>query len=180
MFLKISFDRSIPLFGLISTSSEKQALFWRFHAEALILSWDIYVFVSFDCSIPLFGLISTGSEKQALFWRFRAEALISHWDIYVFVSFDRSIPLFGLILTGSEKQALFWKFRAEVSWSGRDLMGTKFLLYLSNMLSTIGLKELRFCTWLTPSSICFNCDKSCSINSDELVDHQNRSDICWK
>ena len=27
-----------------------------------------------------------------------------------------------------------------------DLMGTKFLLYLSNMLSTIGVKELRFYT----------------------------------
>ena len=90
----VSFDCSIPLFGLILTGLEKWALFWRFSAEMLISHWDIYVFVSFDHSIPLFGLISTGSEKWALFWRFRAETLISHWDIYVFVSFDHSIPLF--------------------------------------------------------------------------------------
>ena len=89
----VSFNHSIPLFGLILTSSEKWALFWRFHAETLISHWDIYVFVSFNCSIPLFGLILTGSQKWALFWRFHAETLISHWDIYVFVSFDHSIPL---------------------------------------------------------------------------------------
>ena len=83
----VSFDHSIPLFGLISTSSEKWVLFWRFRAETLISCWDIYVFVDFNSSIPLFWLISTISEKQALFWRFCAEMLISHWDIYVFVSF---------------------------------------------------------------------------------------------
>ena len=91
IYVFVSFDHSIPLFGLISTGSEKWALFWRFHAEMLISHWDIYVFVSFDHSIPLFGLISTGSEKWALFWRFHAEMLISHWDIYVFVSFNCSI-----------------------------------------------------------------------------------------
>ena len=109
----ISFDHSIPLFGLISTGSLNWALFWRFCAKILISCWDIYVFVSFDRSIPLFGLISTGSRKRALFWRFRAEILISCWDINVFGSFDCSIPLFGLISTSSEKQALFWKFHAE-------------------------------------------------------------------
>ena len=67
-----------------------------------------------------------------------------------------------------------------MSWSERRSYGYQILLYLSNMLSTTGVKELRFYTWLTPSSIYFNCDKSCSIDSDELVNHQNRSDICWK
>ena len=86
----ISFHRSIPLFGLISTGWDKWALFWRFHAKTLISHWDIYAFVSFHRSIPLFGLILTGSEKRALFWRFRAETLISHSDISVFVSFDRT------------------------------------------------------------------------------------------
>ena len=122
IYVFVSFDHSIPLFGLISTSLEKWALFWRFCAETLISRWDIYVFVSFNhsiplfgltlishwdiyvfvsfySSIPLFGLISTSLEKRALFWRFRAETLISRSDIYVFVSFDHSIPLFGLILT---------------------------------------------------------------------------------
>ena len=121
IYIFISFTCSIPLFGLISTGSEKWALFWRFRAEILISCWDIYVFVSFDRSIPLFGLISTGSEKQALFWRFHAEILISCWDIYVFVSFDHSIPLFGLISTGSEKQALFWRFHAEILISCWDI-----------------------------------------------------------
>ena len=90
IYVFVSFDRSIPLFGLIPTSSEKRALFWRFHAETLISCWDIYVLVSFDHSIPLFGIILTGSEKRALFWRFCAEMLISHSDISVFVSFDRT------------------------------------------------------------------------------------------
>ena len=117
----VSFDRSIPLFGLISTSLEKRALYWRFRAETLISRSDIYVFVSFDRSIPLFGLISTSLEKRALFWRFHAETLISRWDIYVFVSFDRSIPLFGLILTDSERQALFWRFCAEMLISHSDI-----------------------------------------------------------
>ena len=107
----VSFDHSIPLFGLFSTSSEKWVLFWRFHAETLISCWDIYVFVDFNSSIPLFWLISTGSEKHALFWRFCAEMLISCWDIYVFVSFQFvAYHYLGLILTGSEKQALFWRF----------------------------------------------------------------------
>ena len=100
----LSFNHSIPLFGLISTGSEKWALFWTFHAETLISCWDIYVFVNFDHSIPLFGLILTGSEKWALIWRFHAEMLISHWDIYDFVTFDCSIPLFGLILTRSKNK----------------------------------------------------------------------------
>ena len=117
----ISFDHSIPLFGLFSTSSEKWALFWRFHAETLMSCWDIYVFVSFDHSIPLFQLISTSSEKWAQFWTFHAETLILCWDIYVFVSFDRSIPLFGLNLTGSEKWALFWRFHAETLISCWDI-----------------------------------------------------------
>ena len=103
IYVFVSFVSSILLFGLISTGSEKWALFWRFCAEILISCWDIYVFVSFDCSIPLFGLISTGSEKQALFWRFHAKALIFCWDIYVFVSFDHSIWLFGLISTWLRK-----------------------------------------------------------------------------
>ena len=88
IYVFVSFDHSIPLFGLILTGSGKWALFWRFHAETLISHWDIYVFVSFDHSIPLFGLFSTSSEKWALFWRFHAETLISCWDIYVFVSFE--------------------------------------------------------------------------------------------
>ena len=99
-----SFNRSIPLFRLISTGSEKWALFWRFRAEMLISRWDIYVFGSINHSIPLFGLISTSLEKWALFWRFRAETLISRSDIYVFVSFDCSIPLFGLISTSLKNE----------------------------------------------------------------------------
>ena len=97
----LGFDYSIPLFGLISTVLVKWVLFWRFHAEALISCWDIYVFLSFDGSIPLFGLIATSSEKWVMFWRFYAEILILCWDIYVFVGFVCSIPLFGLISTGS-------------------------------------------------------------------------------
>ena len=87
IFMFLYLDRSIPLFGLISTSSEKRALFWRFHAETLISCWDFNVFVSFHRSRPLFGLISTGSEKWALFRWFRTETLISCWDIYVFCKF---------------------------------------------------------------------------------------------
>ena len=64
IYVFVTFDHSIPLFGLILTGSEKRTLFWRFHAEMLISHWDIYVFVSFDRSIPLFGLISTGSKKS--------------------------------------------------------------------------------------------------------------------
>ena len=61
----VSFDRSIPLFGLILTSLEKRALFWRFSAEMLISHWDIFVFVSFYHSIPLFGLISNWLRKMS-------------------------------------------------------------------------------------------------------------------
>ena len=77
----VSFGHSIPLLGLILASSEKQALFWRFHSELLIFRWDIYVFISFSCSIQPLGLILTSSEKWALFWRLHAELLIFHWDI---------------------------------------------------------------------------------------------------
>ena len=114
IYVFVSFDCSIPLLGLISTGSEKWALFWRFRAEPLIFCWDIYVFVSFNRSIPLLGLILTGLEKWALFWRFHAELLISCWDNYVFVSFDHSIPLLRLISTNLEKRALFWRFHAEL------------------------------------------------------------------
>ena len=121
IYVFVSFDCSIPLFGLILTGSKKWALFWRFHAETLIFYWDIYVFVSLDSSIPLFRFILTSSVKWALFWRFCAETLISCWDIYVFVSFDRSIPLFGLILIGSDKRTLFWRFHAETLISCWDI-----------------------------------------------------------
>ena len=46
------------------------------------------------------------------------------------------------------------------------------------MVSTYGVQDLRSYLWLTLSPIDFNCDKSCSIDSDELVSHQIRSDIC--
>ena len=78
---------------------------------------------------------------------------------------------------------IWWKnnqYEVHVMIWKKILWVPNFLLYLSNMLSTIGVKELRFYTWLTSSSIYFNCDKSCSNDSDELVNHQNRSDICWK
>ena len=54
---------------------------------------------------------------------------------------------------------------------------TFFLLYVSNTASTLVAQELRFYLWYTLSSIDFNCVKSCSIDSDELLDHQNSSDI---
>ena len=118
IYVFVGCDHSIPLVGLILTGLEKQALFWRFHAEAMILCWDIHDFVSFDRSNTLFGLISTSSEKWALFWRFHAEILISCWDISDFVSFDCSILFFGLILTRLGKLSLVLK----VSCRNIDIM----------------------------------------------------------
>ena len=151
IYVFVSFNHSIALFGLISTGSEKWALFWRFCAEMLISCWDIYVFVSFSfiwthCSLLRYLCIHKfdhsiyhylwthfGSEKRALFWRFHVDRktspvlrfhavmLISCWDIYPFISFNHSIPLFGLILTSSEKWALFWRFCAEMLISCWDI-----------------------------------------------------------
>ena len=52
-----------------------------------------------------------------------------------------------------------------------------FFLYLSNTVTILVVHGLRFQLRLTLSSIGFNCVESCSISSDELIDHQNSADI---
>ena len=72
IYVFVSFNSSIPLFGLISTSLEmspvlkvSQIFMKVLCRKTLISCWDIYVFVSFNHSIPLFGLISTSSGKTS-------------------------------------------------------------------------------------------------------------------
>ena len=58
-------------------------------------------------------------------------------------------------------------------------MGTKFfIIFVKYVVYDWGLGAQVL--HMTDSKLhLFNCDKSCSIDSDELVSHQNRSDICW-
>ena len=119
IYVFVSFDHSIPLFELISTSLEKRALFRRFRAETLISHSDISVFVSFDHTTIWTHFNRLGKTSPVL--KVSCRNIDIPWDIYVFVSFDRSIPLFGIILTGSEKRALFWRFCAETLISHSDI-----------------------------------------------------------
>ena len=121
-----------------------------------------------------------GQSRNVLYFFDNEMYVLIHGDFIIFCICNSSQAHF---LFSVVKMVHLWGHDA--IWRGvchdlEEILWVPNFLYLSNMLSTIGVKELRFYTWLTPSSIYFNCDKSCSINSDELVNHQNRSDICWK
>ena len=118
----VSFDHSIALLRLISTGSEKWALFWRFGADWLRFHWDIRVFVTFDHSIALLGLILTSLEKQALFRRLGADRS----DIFNFLSVliiaYHSLDSFRL----AQKNEPCSEGSVQMSWDSAEIF--KFLL----------------------------------------------------